>query len=406
MKFFGSIRLALSLLILLALAAIPGTLFDIGDGRYQNFYQHPLFRSLFALLFVNTLVCILRSVRRLLGEKSSAALPYADASVSQTGTVQVAGVDVAAAAKRIEAGGIRVSPAKGGFVVRTGRLGAWGPTLIHLSVLILMAGALLGEAGYVATLNMYPRSTTTHAYDWDLQAERELGFELRLDHFEPLYYPIELRIQLIQGVTGSVLEQQLTKEGDWFDLPLPQGRAKVERFSPLEELLELSIYRDTERLGTYRISREKGVEPGPLPPELILQPSEYRDPRLRQLRSEVSILEGGQIQSRQRIEINSPAEYEGVTIYQTAFERDDQGRLYAGFQFSKDPGKPLVWSGCVLMILGLMVNFLIPCRMFLLRERGSGIELVPVRGHRGTVPPRLVAKIVKHIQGDASGDEK
>ena len=62
------------------------------------------------------------------------------------------------------------------------------------------------------------------------------------------------------------------------------------------------------------------------------------------------------------IEVNQPLEYEGIAIYQTVYNRDKFGFWSAGFQFSRDPGKPAVWTGCIALVLGLLLAFLVPPR--------------------------------------------
>jgi cytochrome c biogenesis protein len=114
-----------------------------------------------------------------------------------------------------------------------------------------------------------------------------------------------------------------------------------------------------------------------------LQPLAYRDPVLRQLHSEVSILEQGKVVRSGVIEVNQPLTHRGVTIYQTVYGRDKFGFWSAGFQFTRDPGEPVVWLGCIGLVAGLLLAFAVPYRVVGVTSADGEILFVALAGFRG-----------------------
>ncbi|RMF47641.1 MAG: hypothetical protein D6751_02205 [Deltaproteobacteria bacterium] len=104
---------------------------------------------------------------------------------------------------------------------------------------------------------------------------------------------------------------------------------------------------------------------------------------LKQYRSEVRLLEQGEVVRQGVIEVNRPLVHRGVAIYQTAWNRDDRGRPYAGFQLSRDPGEPLVWGGCVLFMLAFFAHLLGRSEALLLDRRSGRAVLYPSIGFGG-----------------------
>ncbi len=72
-----------------------------------------------------------------------------------------------------------------------------------------------------------------------------------------------------------------------------------------------------------------------------------------------------------------------MTIYQTAFDRDRFGYRFVGFQFSQDPGEPVVWAASILLIAGLLIAFFIPCRTLGGARIDDEVLLVGLSGFRG-----------------------
>lgn len=390
-QFLTSLRLTLGLLLGIALVSAGGTINRPEDGRYDLFFQNPLFRFLLVLLAVNLAACTLKTIRRNLDDRQrflAALAPPVE------GGFPLGAGGAASAGERLRAQGYRVEEHHGRLLGSRNRLGRWGSTIVHLSCLVIMAGALSAGFGFVGTLNLLTGDKSAVYYDWKSQSDRPLGFEFRLDHFEPVYYPIELQFATIDPATGRELATYQAREGE--TVLLSDGlTVKVIRYFFYEEDLVLDLYRDGLPLGTYHaLGGTRNWEKNPVTP-FLLKPVAFREPVVAQLRSEVSILKGGQVVRRGVIRVNEPLSFEGITIYQTVYSRDKFGFWSAGFQFSRDPGEPVVWFGCIAMLIGLALAFAIPYRVVGVVDG----RLLPLTGFRGESGEAALRKLQRALQG-------
>ena len=127
LDFFGSLRLTLCVLLILALAASGGTIWPVEQltdqgapiKRFDLYYQALWFRALLGLLIVNLAVCTWRTLHRTLGTRQrlttqvAAGLPASDAgypcppaSAEQLGA-------------RLTASGYRVMPTRCSWTLRS-----------------------------------------------------------------------------------------------------------------------------------------------------------------------------------------------------------------------------------------------------------------------------------------------
>lgn len=385
LQFLSSLKLTLALLLGLAGVAVVGTIRPLEENRYDLYYQSPWFRLGLALLALNLLACTLLTIRRNLRDRTRS---FETLQGEQPFGVPLRYVLPASIGnEKLLAGlirlGYRVEEQAGALLARRGLAGRWGSTVVHLAVLAIMGGALAAEWGFVGTLNLQTGNKSAVFFDWERQTDRPLGFEFRLDHFELVYYPIELQFAALDPVTREPREIYTVTEGDEVALPVPGARAKVLSFDPVTEDLVLGISRDGMYLGEYHAMGGKHVAPNHVDPGIELRPLAFRDPIVKQLRSDVSILEQGQVVRRATIEVNRPCSHRGVKIFQTAYHQDQFGFWSAGFQLTRDPAEPLVWIGCVLLVFGLLAAFVVPYRAVGVTGSGAQRLLVGLAGFRG-----------------------
>jgi cytochrome c biogenesis protein len=388
LRFLSSVKLTIPLMLGLAVTSIYGTfkprtmLVDgIEISRYELFYQAPLFRIFLGLLALNLVVCTVQTIRRNLGDlqRFTETLTRAEGLTqrhtfpSDTDQNQLLG--------NLQKAGYTTTRTDEGIIGRKGRTGRWGSTIVHISVLIIMFGALLAETGFVGTLNIYVGDSSSTVYDWDTLRDRRLGFSVRLDHFEPIYYPLDLRFTLYDPDTNAEITTVTSREGETVNLPGTYS-AQVRRYIVEQKLLVLGLYRQGRYLGEYNATPNEVKAPAGSQLGFVIRPTGYRDPMLKQLHSEVSIIEKGEVVRQGVIEVNTPLVHRGVAIYQTAYNRDKFGSWYAGFQFSKDPGEPLVWFGTITICLGLLLAFVVPYRAVALISTNGRQELVAISGFR------------------------
>lgn len=85
--------------------------------------------------------------------------------------------------------------------------------------------------------------------------------------------------------------------------------------------------------------------------------------------STVSIIEGGQVVKRGTLEVNHPLRHRGFTFYQSDFNPEDLA--WSGLQIVRDPGLPVVYTGFVVCIAGILVAFYLGPWMKRRRRRGG-----------------------------------
>lgn len=393
MRFFSSLRLTLALMLGLAFVCVFGTLNRAPDARFYPYFQSPWFRGLLVLLALNLLVCTSKTIRRNLGDRRRYGLALESEALKAYPARTLE--PFAAVLRRC---GFRVWQAPSGLIGYRGRWGRWGSTLVHLSVLLIMAGAWAGGFGFVGTLNIHVGDKSAVCFDWGLESNRPLGFEFRLDHFEPLYYPIEVEFAVLDRPGGTTLDVHKTSEGRLHALPVGGLWVRVHKFLVEEKTLVLHIYRGAEFLGEYRAASGRRVMNQVERGGLEFEARAYRDPILRQMHSEVSLLRDGRVVKQGVIEVNHPLVFEGVSIYQTAFNRDKFGFWYAGFQFSRDPGEPLVWLGCLLLVTGLGLAFFVPCRVLGVGwDEGGKPRFIPLSGFATEAGQKAIERLARDL---------
>lgn len=80
-----------------------------------------------------------------------------------------------------------------------------------------------------------------------------------------------------------------------------------------------------------------------------------QQPRVKDYKSTLRILEGGEVVMEKTIEVNAPLSYRGYALYQSGFDPRDP--KWTSLQVVRDPGVPLVYAGFTFMILGLIAVF-------------------------------------------------
>ncbi len=400
LDFFSSVKLTLALLLGLSLIAVGGTLWPVEQGtiqRFELYFQSIWFRLLLGLLALNLAACTWRTWSRVAGEKKRLLGVLENASGGQQGH-ELPGLSVDQLEARLQQCGYRTCRVGDKVLGRKGLWGRWSLPVLHLSILAVMLGALAAELGFVGTLNIYVTHQSDQYFDWDAQSERPLGFTFRLDHFEPQYYPIELRFATYDQESRKQLQEYTTQEGETVAIS-PELSVQILRFYPDEQHLILGIVRQGLFIGEYHSLSGKRTYPNSINPGVVIKPTAFRDPILKQLRSEVSVLERGQVVRQGIIEVNQPLVHRGVAIYQTAYSRDPSGFWTCGFQLSKDPGEPVVWAGSIVMTLTLVLVFMVRLRAVGLVPHGESASLIPMAGFRGDAGQARLEALLAALRG-------
>jgi cytochrome c biogenesis protein len=379
LNFFSSVKLTLTLLLLLAVISIGGTVTPVEAQRYELYYQNLWFRILLGLLALNLICCTLKSLPR----KWHYRRQLQDGLNRLEGGEALPVNSLEELASKLSAAGYRLESGPDHLLAERGSFGRWGSTLVHVAILLIMLGGILGETGFVGTLNTYLQQPNHRYFDWDVQREQELGFQFRADAFRLRYYPIQLRFELIDTVTGLNHGQLVLYDNEHFEVPGSPFAGQLRGFDPEARLLTIDVLEQGKLIGQYLVGEEFEQFGAERHPRFRLIKVAFRDPVLKQMEAEVSVLEDGQVVKQGTIRVNEPLTHRGVSFYQIAYGADKFGNRSVGFQLSKDPGEGLVWFATVLLMLGFTVAFLVPRRAIGVKEIAGNLHLYPLIGWRG-----------------------
>ncbi|MGA2192094.1 MAG: cytochrome c biogenesis protein ResB [Nitrospirota bacterium] len=378
LKLFSSIKLAVFLLIILAAVSVFGTFIPqaqeplvyirrYGEEHYRylrffgiiDLYHSWGFRTIAGLLAINLSVCSYRRFRWLykstiapVTEKTGETIRRLRLSNELPAAGHVEMLERALADRKY-----RISK-RGRFVyARKGALGPWGDMITHVSILLVLLGALVGSLGMVGTVNVYEGDFTDQFYNWNTGKDQPFGFSLFVEKFTLEHYPADLSVTVRDTLDGHKVGTFQSRGGSAVDvtgtdIKLVPNRVDFERQEAL-----FDVYSQGRLIGVYDTAEPDGGTQAPLNFKYAFTTGPFAEPVIKNLASSVRITGDGKELCREVITINSPLKFGGYTIYQTAYSRDPRGRYYSGFEIVKDPGLPLVWAGFALLLAGLILSF-------------------------------------------------
>jgi cytochrome c biogenesis protein len=432
-KFFSSVRLAIVLIILITLASILGTLIPQGrsaaeyTARYgglagplaalqlTNLYRSGWYLALLLLFAVNIVVCTVsrfgpkrrRAFRS--GPKTAADI-IAVSSMRPNARLRLPlGLPAAreAVAARLVARRYRLSESAGDgkihILARKRRLGWFGSDIVHVGLLVIIAGGLAS--------GLFGRRADLALTEGQTAEVPQAAFEVRLDKFETEYYPggavkdWKSTVTIVKDsapVLTRVVEvnKPLTYRGVSFYQQRYGWDWSVSRL-----ILEVKRSGDTEPARTVSLKVGERV---------AVEGAEALHVAVRRFVPDFVIGDGNRVQSRSN-EPGNPAALVEAWI--------GEERIFAGWVFAKfpdfgqghgaqaspgqkaggqseapelavvlkdfaaapfsvleaasDPGANLIWLGCALVMAGLFLAFYWPPREIrvVLEEAGGRVEL-------------------------------
>lgn len=390
--FFRSIKLTIFLLILLAIISIIGTFIPqnaspteylqrYGTNLYLlldffnlfDMYHSWWFSTILLILSINLIACSIQRLPSLwnqvfhkkevkvLEDSVIKSLPYVR-QIPMKKTEE----EISEQFKRWFRNLERIdSSSFTTFYGEKGRFSRLGVYLTHLSVLIILAGGLIGSLyGYRGFVNIFEGETVNYIYLREKAHEvpKPLDFSIRCEEFNILYYelpqlekyvkeysslltiiedgkevlkktikvnhPLHYKgLSFYQSSYGSAhqimvgfqkkgsKEKTILKVWEGENVPLPQSNAfiRVLRYSP-----QIHTFGEGIQMAMFKMGEEPKVF-------WVLRESSKLNPK----------------------EVNGGLfTLEDVNI-----------KEYTGLQVTKDPGVWIVWNGCALMVFGLVLSF-------------------------------------------------
>lgn len=303
------------------------------------------------------------------------------------------------------------------------RLGVY---IVHLSILIILAGAILGIFfGYNAFLNLPEGEISSVAYR-DRGTEVPLGFDLRCDNFEVEYYP----------------NTEMPKAYKSWLTVLKNGKEVMKKSIVVNDPLKfegVTFYQSSFGMHPDGLSRGvlilKAAASGGESQQLNLRigetftiPGTAVQGLVKDFSPALSFDESGKAFTFAEQMVNPAVfvEFSEKGVHKFSgwiFKRfpntwqladgnrveflDLWGVQYTGMQVRKDPGVSIVYLGCIIMAIGLYMTFFMSHRRVWvsLAEEKSGLKIVigASANRNRTTLERKIEKMVAMLQSEHKG---
>lgn len=403
MQFFSSVKLAIFLLIIITAASMLGTLIPQHRSpaeyaahygqlsslfiklEFTKLYQSLWFRSLLVLFSLNILVC---TITRLTPKLRRAFRPKLETETKKLRTLKIKDSfkkhwDLAKTKtefkKELSTHHYRLKEEseenRHFLLARKKTSGLFGSDVVHLGLLIILAGGIIsGFTGFRTTLYISEGETLPVP-----QAE----FTLRLDKFETQYYPNgavkDWKSQLAVIENGNAVltktievNHPLSYKGfvfyqsewgwDWENISIEIWTKKRDDPSFLSKI--------KLRIGEKAKLMDEKIEISLLNfvPDFIIGEKNEITTRSLQPNNPAALIEGWQEGEKifsgwifQKFPDFSRIHSESEKEIDLTFEfRDFKAGQYSGIQMAKDPGVNWIWVGCILLMAGLTLAFYWP----------------------------------------------
>ena len=247
------------------------------------------------------------------------------------------------------------------YLSEKGNWSYWGVYLIHLSILVIFAGAIFGSfTGFKGRVMLLEGESTDHAIQMDTHGNVKkipLGFTLRCNNFKVDFYPngapklFESDLTIIENGKevlnrSIVVNSPLTYKGVTFYQSsyqsVPDLKIRIVSSDGEQKILDLSAF-------------DKGLWPEKRLLIGIIKylPNVHGAPAARVYVGDATGNQGDAVwllQSHDR-EIQVGKDTFRLSLISA------KEKFMTGLQVKKDPGVWLVWLGCAMMILGFGIVF-------------------------------------------------
>jgi cytochrome c biogenesis protein len=416
-RLFTSVRLALVLILLIAAAVLAGTIIhqvpasvvadpsayaawlERAEGKYGPFWTRVFdftqlfnvffslwFRLLVALLVANIMVCTINRWKGIWTTTFHTRVRMGDAFFvhSRYHAAMTAHMPAETAAERVRhAFGraryrVQVQADEGTVAVFADkhRFSRFGTFLSHLSLVLLLGGAVVGSLwGFRDDEFIISEGTQR-------EVGRDTGLSVFLEHFtdewDPAGPPKDFRSDLILYENGVEVKRDTIHVND----PMKyNGIRFFQSFFGQTAVMEVKdeagavLFSDSVPLAWQTRDGDRPVGSFSLPENnltvYVIGPrSGENDPMVRagEMRVEVYTQNSGTVASSENLVQGQPAEMAGLNF---TFVRESR---FTGLQVAKDPGANIVWLAAALMVVGLAMLFYFPPKRIwaLCKQRPDG----------------------------------
>ncbi|MFB0507582.1 MAG: cytochrome c biogenesis protein ResB [Thermodesulfobacteriota bacterium] len=385
-----SVRLSILLLILLALTSIVGTLikqnappleyieqFGTGLYRFLNFlgffdmYHSWWFRGILGILAINIFSCsssrfprIWREITRRqseMGKIQSTTLPYSKELKRSLSHDEVAEKTSSITRGIFGKSLLSETPEAIAIFAERGRMSRLGVSITHLSILIILLGALIGSLfGFKGFVNILEGETVDRVFTRQRHeaTPRPLGFKVRCDDFRITYYDTNTQERLVKEYISTLtfLEdgREVMKKEVRVNHPLTFNGLRFYQAS-YGDIPEITVTVENKSQGEhFSLVAYEGERVGIPESKAFFQILKFQ-PQIHNLGQGIAMAFFQPMAMPQRFWLLK-ARPKLVGGYQFTL-KDVIQREYTGLQVMKDPGVWIVWLGCILLVWGLIVTF-------------------------------------------------
>jgi cytochrome c biogenesis protein len=406
LQFFGSVTLAIVLLLLIAVASIIGTVLpqDQGPAVITNSTFHPVlkqvlfalkaydvyhafwFNFLLALLFLNLAVCTYLRFPPTWRRYQMETPPAPPLTAMQEGVLLSTGPD-ALRLDMLRKRGYRVSAiANGEYFAEKAKFVRLGPTFIHISLFAIIIGAIVG--GVTGIKNSVPvmvgqtiqaKDVFDTAYVHGALAPTPSNFSIRLDKFRMDFRPMGMVKQYYSDLTITPEGGTPFKKKIWVnELLVYQGMYFYQSFWGLGGLTTTV---DGKKIDSTLQQSKNGYIGRPFQ----MGGQDYLF-FVRDMQQPAILVAAKDVKPVAELMPGMSAEVAGHTV------KLEEYQLYSGLETKRDPGIPIVYFGCGILIFGLMM---VPVshREVWVRKATNGWVLAG-RTHKGRV---MLRNELEHI---------
>lgn len=443
-KTFASVKLTIVLLLTLAATSIVGTLIPqneepaaylqaFGEFFYRVFallglfdmYHSWWFRTLILLLVINIVVC---SIDRLIANRKILFVRQPRFNLARYRQLKSKSEYKencdAALLKSLYPPVIsrsfryqRLEESDTGFALyaESGRWTRFGVYVVHLSVVILLIGGLIGSIfGFEGFVNIPEGETVDSIRLVNNNQKLQLDFAIRCDDFNVDFYdsgaPKEFRSSLTILKQGKAVFQKDIIVND----PLRYGgisffQSSYGNLTPNEIILNFT----SQATGMIYSKKAKIEEPVTIPEDLGIfvlkrytRQADFRGHNIGEAFIGILTTPDGS-----SVDVTLPLKFpsfdkmrKGKTFIAVA---DFVPRYYTGLQVSKDPGVWVVYTGFILMIIGIYITFFMShqqiCVEVVSRGKENQITVAGTSNKNKLGMQKKVAKLAQRLASLTSG---
>ena len=303
------------------------------------------------------------------------------------------------------------------FFGEKGRFSHFGVYLVHLSVLLILIGSLLGSFfGFEAFVNILEGERINAVALRKKMATLKLGFEVRCDKFSVDFYengaPKEYRSDLSFFIDGKKAKKAVLlvnhpvqfREVTFYQQSygsVHRGKVRLRISAPQLGPEDTAIEVEADKLydlprgeGRFSVRDIRDNMMGLGPAVLIfVQPREGKETHFW------VFLNQGMVKGRLPRPMARSPEFNPSAFNPYTFFLDGVGTKYfTGLQVNKDPGVPMVWLGCFVMVFGFFITFFTSHRKTWVRVSGEGDRIrISVAGTANKDPAGLKRHLEKLV---------